>query len=252
LLAVISALLWWLQVLESRSNEQAWQAMNKPAASGATTSAVAAARVASYLAAHPWVNSTEPTIADVRPNIRSGNLVCEEDDGWFEEWEFIDPVTDGAAWISVLRGHLEVFYFNDHGERVTQCSFTPCDTIQSLRNDLATVLLLAWCWQMWIFARRRRFRDRDERLRFGRTITAIALLMACNRLGSGAYLQSLVPIALSLVIWTVVRLIKPRAIRTENHCGKCSYNLTANISGVCPECGAPIPSQERQQMSMAW
>ena len=26
----------------------------------------------------------------------------------------------------------------------------------------------------------------------------------------------------------------------EPHCRKCSYNLTGNISGICPECGTPI------------
>jgi hypothetical protein len=28
----------------------------------------------------------------------------------------------------------------------------------------------------------------------------------------------------------------------------CDYNLTGNVSGVCPECGTPIPRQnERNQ-----
>jgi hypothetical protein len=25
------------------------------------------------------------------------------------------------------------------------------------------------------------------------------------------------------------------------HCGKCGYNLTGNVSGICPECGWKIP-----------
>ena len=28
-----------------------------------------------------------------------------------------------------------------------------------------------------------------------------------------------------------------------NVCTNCSYNLTANTSGVCPECGTPVPSK---------
>jgi len=28
-------------------------------------------------------------------------------------------------------------------------------------------------------------------------------------------------------------------------CTHCSYNLTGNVSGVCPECGTPIQSSER-------
>jgi hypothetical protein len=27
------------------------------------------------------------------------------------------------------------------------------------------------------------------------------------------------------------------------HCRKCGYNLTGNVSGVCPECGEPVPQR---------
>jgi len=33
------------------------------------------------------------------------------------------------------------------------------------------------------------------------------------------------------------RSIRRRALK--NHCSECGYDLTANISGVCPECGTP-------------
>ena len=26
------------------------------------------------------------------------------------------------------------------------------------------------------------------------------------------------------------------------HCAKCDYSLTGNVSGICPECGTPIPA----------
>ena len=31
--------------------------------------------------------------------------------------------------------------------------------------------------------------------------------------------------------------------RTADSCPSCDYNLTANVSGVCPECGTPVPSK---------
>ncbi|GMU21388.1 MAG: hypothetical protein AMXMBFR13_14810 [Phycisphaerae bacterium] len=33
------------------------------------------------------------------------------------------------------------------------------------------------------------------------------------------------------------------ALRTRNGrgCDTCGYNLTGNVSGVCPECGSPVP-----------
>jgi len=36
------------------------------------------------------------------------------------------------------------------------------------------------------------------------------------------------------------------------HCGQCGYNLTGNVSGVCPECGWKIPKQTSQIESPAW
>lgn len=32
---------------------------------------------------------------------------------------------------------------------------------------------------------------------------------------------------------------------TEPRCGQCGYNLTGNVSGVCPECGVGIDSDQR-------
>jgi len=29
--------------------------------------------------------------------------------------------------------------------------------------------------------------------------------------------------------------------RLPGHCDRCGYNLTGNVSGVCPECGTPVP-----------
>ncbi len=30
------------------------------------------------------------------------------------------------------------------------------------------------------------------------------------------------------------------------HCQKCGYNLTGNVSGVCPECGTAVQKEERR------
>jgi hypothetical protein len=36
-------------------------------------------------------------------------------------------------------------------------------------------------------------------------------------------------------------IIKP------GHCGKCGYDLTGNVSGICPECGLKIPESEARE-----
>jgi hypothetical protein len=49
------------------------------------------------------------------------------------------------------------------------------------------------------------------------------------------------------VAWLVLCIRSLMARRQPDRwvgaCRKCGYNLTGNISGVCPECGTPIPSK---------
>lgn len=33
----------------------------------------------------------------------------------------------------------------------------------------------------------------------------------------------------------------------DNRCHQCDYDLTGNVSGICPECGTPIPTPPSQQ-----
>jgi len=49
-----------------------------------------------------------------------------------------------------------------------------------------------------------------------------------------SFLFALWPVAAFFKWWLVRRRIRP------GHCRHCSYNLTGNISGVCPECGTRI------------
>jgi hypothetical protein len=54
-------------------------------------------------------------------------------------------------------------------------------------------------------------------------------------------------IAVAAYAW-LTRLLGPRAVREipcpkcgyVGHCRNCGYNLTGNVSGVCPECGERI------------
>jgi hypothetical protein len=44
----------------------------------------------------------------------------------------------------------------------------------------------------------------------------------------------IVALATAYLWWSDRRRIPP------GHCRKCGYNLTGNVSGVCPECGQRI------------
>ncbi len=50
-------------------------------------------------------------------------------------------------------------------------------------------------------------------------------------------------IAIVLSSYPGYRFVHERLVgarRRRNHCLACDYNLTGNVSGVCPECGTPI------------
>lgn len=51
-----------------------------------------------------------------------------------------------------------------------------------------------------------------------------------------------VPLWIPFVVIVVSSLVGVRRCRGHPppHCQKCGYNLTGNVSGVCPECGRPI------------
>ncbi len=37
--------------------------------------------------------------------------------------------------------------------------------------------------------------------------------------------------------------------KLRGHCQECGYNLTGNTSGICPECGTPIPDDLKQKLA---
>ncbi len=45
---------------------------------------------------------------------------------------------------------------------------------------------------------------------------------------------------LLIAIPTAILFWRDRRI-PPGHCQRCGYDLTGNVSGVCPECGLPVP-----------
>jgi len=50
-------------------------------------------------------------------------------------------------------------------------------------------------------------------------------------------------IAFGLLAGLLSLPFKIKKKRPKGHCRKCGYNLTGNVSGICPECGEPIVNQ---------
>ncbi len=55
----------------------------------------------------------------------------------------------------------------------------------------------------------------------------------------------LLPVALCALLWLRRRRFPP------GHCQRCGYDLTGNVSGRCPECGAPVPERDHQDAGHA-
>ena len=51
-----------------------------------------------------------------------------------------------------------------------------------------------------------------------------------------------IPFWLPFVVTAIVSVVSWRRLRAglPNHCRKCDYDLTGNVSGVCPECGEKV------------
>ena len=54
----------------------------------------------------------------------------------------------------------------------------------------------------------------------------------------------LVLVLVILPALSLARFLRTRARIAKGNCLTCGYNLTANTSGVCPECGTPVPQKK--------
>ena len=63
-----------------------------------------------------------------------------------------------------------------------------------------------------------------------------------SNIGRSVFVPLWAPMLLFLVLPMFWLIARGRAVRTRNRCTGCGYNLTGNISGVCPECGTPVHS----------
>jgi len=57
------------------------------------------------------------------------------------------------------------------------------------------------------------------------------------------------PLILPFALWAAAAYrhwLRPKVKEfPPGYCGGCGYNLTGNVSGICPECGRPIDAERR-------
>jgi len=55
------------------------------------------------------------------------------------------------------------------------------------------------------------------------------------------------PCLLLILFWLWLRWARQKGTNAPR-CSHCSYNLTCNTTGICPECGSPIPEAHKQMV----
>jgi len=48
---------------------------------------------------------------------------------------------------------------------------------------------------------------------------------------------------------TFLILVRDRRPRAGVPCNRCEYDLKGNVTGICPECGTPIPEEVRKEIA---
>lgn len=77
------------------------------------------------------------------------------------------------------------------------------------------------------------------------TAGIVWLLTGGQRAGSTYYLTVLASNAIIYPLFAVLLLLNRERQNPPFACRKCAYDLTGNVSGVCPECGMPVdPTQQ--------
>ena len=66
------------------------------------------------------------------------------------------------------------------------------------------------------------------------------------RVVSFVFIPLWLPLLLTLLV-ILILVVRNRRRIPVGHCTRCRYDLTGNTSGVCPECGMPLPSTAADQ-----
>jgi hypothetical protein len=69
--------------------------------------------------------------------------------------------------------------------------------------------------------------------------TAVATGLIAGLVGAGQVSVISGPLTIAFTA-VVLACVHPKAMDQEGTCEGCGYDLTGNVSGICPECGRPV------------
>ncbi len=128
-----------------------------------------------------------------------------------------------------------------------------------MSHHAVTVILLMIAIAVTLASRSPRGLTPRQRQRNLRWEFAVVLLLTCGILGINLWagMSWFAGMLLSVLLLSLAgtgynaffaaptqREIAENYIMDRGHCGRCGYDLTGNVSGICPECGWRIPGPE--------
>jgi hypothetical protein len=142
---------------------------------------------------------------------------------------------------------LEFRFVNGHlvSQRIAPRYLLPVVRFLSLCDEIA-MLTCPPLWLVLVIAAC--FHHKYERpfshLLLATALVILLVLVLNNPLNPGAWLFYTIPVALGVLAIRSSR----RTPQDEDTpaCEECGYNLTGNISGICPECGMTVPQELRE------
>jgi len=125
----------------------------------------------------------------------------------------------------------------DHGSSTTLRERHP----RVLAGSELLGLCLLITWFVWA----------DRRCAIAEIFSGVALVFAVSCVVAGLLASDvcltlpMAGVALLLSIRVLIMATARPYVVDPRLCDACGYNLAANVSGVCPECGTPIPDAQR-------
>ncbi|HNQ21848.1 MAG TPA: hypothetical protein PKK06_02015 [Phycisphaerae bacterium] len=122
------------------------------------------------------------------------------------------------------------------------CTFTHCCMCGHLAHSHTTWEILTDVAWGTLFVAASVFAVRSN-MQWRWLFSAVALGLPASRILAGGHLACFELLVLVAFAFLAARgLVRPSRV-APRHCKGCGYNLTGNVSGVCPECGTAGPTE---------
>jgi hypothetical protein len=250
-LAIALGIIAWLQVLENQSNDAQLATLTKARADRYAIDVADADATIAYLKQYtaPGPHPDLPTPEEFSKSLAGGRELIRRSE---RDWVYRDPLGGAqgfglgspidAQYMPMLEATLKRFPYNNN-QHVPP--YRPVERVRFIRAFFPWSFFIVWAiLLMWALSTARLVSG-QRRVVYGQWLIGLCLVML--------FVPMLDPlhIVVTQFIWGIIAAIATGALYaicamipdkpdTAPRCVTCRYNLTGNVSAICPECGTPI------------